>query len=297
MNLIRFENMEIPEDIISQCVFELVDSESGFYEEEMGCFGMICRNGVFETTHGLDPRGNSGGWVRFDDEDVDEYSEYAEDNGSVVIFSLDLRVIEHPPINNESAPLEKQKEIATKIVQKLRLVDKNACLAGGAAAAFYREEQANDLDFFVALPSYYSREDAREALNTLTELSLVDMGRDYGVGQTSSQNGFLHVFRTFTEEGQELQFIVTPNNPVDALKTFPYSHTQVCWTGERFFTHSQFDLFVNFGIVVKNYEPAQRYKEKCEALFKEKGYTVADNAEHALELSMEMMVGGKKSGK
>lgn len=217
-------------------------------------------------------------------------SNYISENGCVYIPVHELCVGE-VRYQNRPLPLERQMEVAKDVLAKVRLASPYAVVSGGAARAFLEQEQANDIDIFLDLPSYLSKIEMRSMLTKLLpEHSVSQISTSqYGAGG-STITGLRAAFR-ISVDGQEVQLLVVTDRPDEQYNKFPYSHTQVSWDGVNFTMHENFEVYLDFKVVIKNYHPEQAsYEKKVQKLIKDKGWAVANSADEALSLSMERIL-------
>lgn len=213
-------------------------------------------------------------------------SEYLSANDNVYISPEDLYVLERISSSNP-LPLEEQMALAKSVLEKVRLASPRAVVAGGAARCFLQGEQANDIDIFLDLPPYLGVAEMRNMLNRLLPEYSITQLRGGSATQPSAVTGLRNAFHFF-KDGQEVQLLVVSGIPDEQINRFPYSHTQVSWDGNRFKYHDSFDLFLDFKVVVKNYEPQQQsYKAKVEALIQERGWAIAQSQDEALTMALD----------
>lgn len=263
--------------------FELAESPD--YEPEMGEVGMRMWNGRMPLLRDT--------YLIFDDGDFSGESEYAEFNGDVGVPLSCLRLLSEVELP-EKPDIQGQKKLARDILKKVRIVDRHALVAGGAAADWMSDRQANDIDIFLSLPAHYNPEDMRDVLENVLDRSLhfaTRSGSPYGAGGDAKIGEVL----CFYEGMQEVQFIVLKSDPRRIIEDFPFSHTEVSWDGEEFHTGDNYDMVSQFGLVIQKADTvAQSYKDKCLKKFKELGLKLCSSPEEALDLSMEYMLKRKK---
>lgn len=213
-------------------------------------------------------------------------SEYLSTNDEVYISPEDLQVVERTS-SSTPLPLEEQMTLAKSVLEKVRLASPRAVVAGGAARCFLQGEQANDIDIFLDLPPYLDITEMRSMLTRLLPEYRIIPLRGGSATQPSAVTGLRNAFHFF-KDGQEVQLLVVSGIPDEQINRFPYSHTQVSWDGDQFKHHDNFDMFLDFKVVIKNYEPQQQsYKAKVEALIQERGWAVAQSQDEALTMAMD----------
>jgi hypothetical protein len=201
------------------------------------------------------------------------------------------RVVETAPQENLSP--ENQRAIANVVIQQLRKHCPKACLAGGALFSWEMGESANDLDFFVYMPDWLTTHEVRTYLSEALDIRLHSLSNDMYDANAKSQNGVHKVFEGHMQ-GAKVQIICCDSDPMKVMKKFPYSHSQMCYDGEEIYYGEHWGMLRDFGIVIRNYQPSDSYKNKIEPRLAKKGYSVANNSEEALDLMMEFMTQRKQ---
>lgn len=232
--------------------------------------------------------------VRLSSEHMIGYCDFIGEREWVNIIPRHLEVADGAPEAEPKTP-EEQKELAKTLIDKLRVGCPKACLAGGALFSWKRGESANDLDFFMYMPDWLTTHEVQEHISGLVDKRVISMSNGMYDENDKSVNGVHKVFRARID-GQECQFICCDCDPMKVMQRFPYSHSQLCWDGEKEYDTDHADMIRDFNIVIKHYEPSQAYKDKIEPRLAEMGYTIASSEGEALDLMMEYMTKRKTGG-
>lgn len=185
--------------------------------------------------------------------------------------------------------IEQQKRIAKEVLDKLKVLDYRAIIAGGAARDWYFNNLANDIDIF-----YYHEEGRwcldnirREAglLKVLLGVDNIDViGFNSALGEEKAApkddfNNYLknpdivNVFEC-TIKGVKFQFIQLKERNVDVNK-FAYNMCQAWSNGDWIQTTKKFDLGVKKQLLVETcelYSNTEKFKQKMIAKFPDYDY-------------------------
>lgn len=126
--------------------------------------------------------------------------------------------------------IEKQKIIAKEVLHKLEVIDPSCILAGGAPRNWFFGKEANDLDFYIHLPSETMYSTELRFKRAGLEVNHVDYKsekwKDYGIMK--------HLFRIYEGDyrGQKVQVMVMDEPTFQSV--VPYFGVSICkfwWKG------------------------------------------------------------------
>lgn len=180
--------------------------------------------------------------------------------------------------------IEQQKQVAKKVLRKIKALDNRAIIAGGAARDWYFNNLANDIDiFYFHEEGNYCLDNIRREttlLKALLGVSNIDvLGFNSGLGETKAEpeddfNNYLknpdivNVFECVIE-GVKFQFIQLKRQNVDVSK-FAYNMCQAWSDGERITTTKLFDLGIKKELLIETgnlYANTEKFKQKMIAKF------------------------------
>ena len=180
--------------------------------------------------------------------------------------------------------IEEQKRIAKEVLDKVKVLDNQAIIAGGAARDWYFKNLANDIDiFYYHEEGRYCLDNIRKEVTLLKVLLGVDhidvIGFNSGV-ETDKQipeddfNNYLknpdivNVFECVIE-GVKFQFIQLKERNVNINK-FAYNMCQAWSNGEWIQTTNMFDLGVKKELLIETgelYSNTNKFKRKMISKF------------------------------
>ena len=180
--------------------------------------------------------------------------------------------------------IEEQKRIAKEVLDKVKVLDNQAIIAGGAARDWYFKNLANDIDiFYYHEEGRYCLDNIRKEVTLLKVLLGVDhidvIGFNSGV-ETDKQipeddfNNYLknpdivNVFECVIE-GVKFQFIQLKERNVNINK-FAYNMCQAWSNGEWIQTTKMFDLGVKKELLIETgelYSNTNKFKRKMISKF------------------------------
>lgn len=208
---------------------------------------------------------------------------FYENSGDVWIPAELLRMADNPDTVSKLS-VEEQQRLAFSVLAKVRCIDINAVVAGGAASDWYRGDACRDVDIFFSYPSYYTPAELKQTLRHTLGVNLTRVGQHY---DNQADNGAL-IVHAANINGLRFEFAGVQYSPLNAVNTFPYNHSAIYWDGNRFNASSDFSMFSTFNIVIKRYEPNARYKAKVERKVSDNGWIMCNNFDEALDKSVEL---------
>lgn len=180
--------------------------------------------------------------------------------------------------------IEQQKQVAKKVLRKIKALDSRAIIAGGAARDWYFNNLANDVDiFYFHEEGKYCLENIRREttlLKALLGVSNIDvLGFNSGLGEVEAEpeddfNNYLknpnivNVFECVIDE-VKFQFIQLKRQNVNVSK-FAYNMCQAWSDGESITTTNLFDLGVKKELLIETgnlYANTEKFKQKMIAKF------------------------------
>lgn len=138
--------------------------------------------------------------------------------------------------------IQRQMEIADIYLELLRKSGINCAVAGGAPRDWRLGFPAKDIDIFIF--SGTNKEDVESAIGS----KISSVGEDM-YGDTDFK-----VYHVFTEDQQEVQFILTNVDSVEkVVEGFPISTSKAIYYGEGgFWFHNRFVLSARFGHLIED---------------------------------------------
>lgn len=164
--------------------------------------------------------------------------------------------------------IEYQKEIAIDVLNKLRVIDQYAFLAGGAVRNWYFNKLANDLDIYIQAGESLSFSQLKFSVEHL-------LGNEVeGVGSEDKKNyeGNPNLIRVVQTEYRGLKVqIMQVKNRSCILDTFPFG---ICkcgmdYTGKMYFNKEFYQEVKYRSLVVRNpvYKDYDKYVRKIQSYF------------------------------
>lgn len=131
--------------------------------------------------------------------------------------------------------IEKQKEVADKILNTLCLITDSCCLAGGAPAAWLCGREARDLDFFIKIVPSVAQ---LELIRLLLGVELKQLGKEDKEGLYEGGN-IVSVSET-TYFGEAVQFVIVDERCEDVVSGFPLSSSRALYRGRSTYLFKSF---------------------------------------------------------
>jgi hypothetical protein len=179
-------------------------------------------------------------------------------------------------VTPEEIKIRHQQSVADYVIALLRQFDPLACVAGGAPRDWYLGIPAQDLDFYISLPSEYA-DDLAAKLRLLTGLDFQILVKELELEQKYENCPYVHSVWESNWQGCKIQLIVTYQqySPEDIHELFPFDICQVKYTSGKGIQGTE-----NFYNAVKNRRVKQvqplynaKYGEKIFKRFTDLGYT------------------------
>lgn len=185
--------------------------------------------------------------------------------------------------------IETQKEIAVELLNKLRVIDPDAYLAGGAVRDWYFNKPAKDLDIYIEGQSSSQYQHLILAVQTLLGTEVSRVGREDSEQYASNPN-LLRVVQT-QYNGIRVQ-IMQVQDRRKIVSTFPFGICQcgMNWLGQVHYSKA-FKQEVKYqSLVLRNplYKDGDKYLRKIRSYFPDWKYF--NNVESFLEFVTEKEV-------
>lgn len=202
------------------------------------------------------------------------------------LTSLNLPVAlrdERQNLNFKSVQVRKQMYIAGQILDKLRLIDSTAVIAGGAPRDWYMNKPATDIDIFYHFHGdIYHAKDLAANLNILKtvfpemKLKILGVSADYrNLKDVEDHANYMlnpnirHVFE-FNYRGQVFQLIDKVDKTLP-IETFAYNVCQAWSDGVEICYTPMFKVGMDKRILIETghlYSNSCKYKKKMQEKFK-----------------------------
>lgn len=178
--------------------------------------------------------------------------------------------------------IKNQREIALDVLNKLRVIDKDVFLAGGAVRNWYFDKPATDLDIFIDEKCSSSCGQLILSVETLLGVGAKPLGK--GIGEQYACNPDLRYVVQTNYRGVDVQVIVVANRR-NIVRKFPFGICQcgMDWQGRDYYTKAFLQESKYNSLVLRNplYKNADKYVNKIRSYFPD--WNFYDNVESFLE--------------
>ena len=202
--------------------------------------------------------------------------------------------------DSDKAIIAHQKAVAASVLERLKTLDKNAILAGGAPGDWRRGIPARDLDFYIQGEPLGFVEQKLEQLGFEVESAFDNSSQNRRIFTTKAYtwNPNIDEVKNSTIDGVECQFIFVTVPVVDLIPKFAMNTSQIWWDGEFTWKTNDYKIFEQFGVVYQTGEMFSREKEYIAKVSKKyKGYKFyPEKKDFALDFLDKYMAGTLEEG-
>ena len=170
----------------------------------------------------------------------------------------------------EEAMIQHQKEVSLEVLNKLRILDKNPFLAGGAVRDWYFGKEAKDLDIFIQDQGSDSYFYTKRFVEDVLESEFKRLGPDDNILKIYESNPNISRVCQTKYNGCTIQLISTTQRD-GIVKTFPFG---ICMAGmnhkgQMFYTKAFHQEVKYKSLVIRNplYKDREKYVSKIQSYF------------------------------
>ena len=176
--------------------------------------------------------------------------------------------------NNVESTIAHQKAVAASVLERIKTLDENAILAGGAPGDWRRGIPARDLDFYIQGERLGFAEQKLEQLGFEVESAFDKSSRNKRVKTTRAYtwNPDIDGVKNSTIEGVECQFIFVTVPVVDLIPKFAMNTSQIWWDGKYSWVTHDYRMFMKYGAVYPTgevYSREEEFMQKTRIKFKD----------------------------
>ena len=165
-----------------------------------------------------------------------------------------------------------QKVVASEVLSRLKVIDKNAILAGGAPGDWLRGIPARDLDFYIQEEKPCFPQQKLESLGFEVQ-SAFDKSKWVKSLKQYTRNPHIEAVKNYVVDGVDCQFIFVTCPVLSLIDKFALNTSQVWWDGEFTWKTDDYKIFEQFGVVYQTGEIFSREREYLAKVSKKyKGY-------------------------
>lgn len=176
--------------------------------------------------------------------------------------------------DSDKAIIAHQKAVAASVLERLKTLDKNAILAGGAPGDWRRGILARDLDFYIQCEPLGFVEQKLEQLGFEVESAFDNSSQNRRIFTTKAYtwNPNIDGVKNSTIDGVECQFIFVTVPVVDLIPKFAMNTSQIWWDGKDSWVTHDYRMFMKYGAVYPTgevYSRQQEFMQKTRMKFKD----------------------------